>query len=247
MACARTWRHKVSFGESSPIHIRSAHVMHVNRLPMWLRIEWCKLHVRSTLGSTRNVKTSLRLFCVFIGLFYIRSLRSHKTYIQMSGMIWAFRIYIKHHDANYPTRDIACNGFFQPCVLWRWLAQVEKQKYSDWAEELIPSVVFDADSEYVSVGLVRSMVSRENRSQKWPLLLDDNFPTKPLTPWQNRLHQSTERTGYSIQREDESRPSSPSQVGSDLENALEPVHARLGVVRQGCLANIIRPNWGADT
>ena len=41
-----------------------------------------------------------------------------------------------------------------------------KQKFSDRAEELIPSVVFDADSEYVSVGLVRSMVSRENGSQK---------------------------------------------------------------------------------
>ncbi len=48
-------------------------------------------------------------------------------------------------------------------MLWRWPTQVEKQKYSDRTEELIPSVVFDADSEYVSVGHIRSILFSKTR------------------------------------------------------------------------------------
>ena len=48
-------------------------------------------------------------------------------------------------------------------MLWLGLAQVEKQKYSDRPEELIPSVVFNADSEYVCVGLIRSIFFLKTR------------------------------------------------------------------------------------
>ncbi len=133
---------------------------------MCLRVGWCQSHVCNISGSTLNVKTSLRLFCVLIGHLDIRPFRSYESYTQMSGIIWAFCYCIKCNSSSHLSWDIAISVLFQPCVLWRCACGapgVPMQILSGRTEELIPSVTFDADSEYVSVGLVRSILFLKSR------------------------------------------------------------------------------------